>query len=471
MPELSPIFHRHDLLLLKPDAEIIGNDPDKNVIRVWLSAGWPVIVCRPGTTAAGIHCGIPLPPELGKKRITFAVNRTAVNQKLELPRLTECLSRLPESRRNVLSWMPYLEPEVFGSLAWQHLTGLPYLHEHSDIDLLFRVSNLPELRRLMTQLRQLESECCDIEIMLWNNRAFSWREFCNDSPSVMVKTDHNVFLQPKRFLTATEPDAEIIVAAAIEAIHEELETYPKPGLVSYVDSGSHVDMDVKHFLNSIRTLPDYFQSIVEAGKRGAPMEELRQLGINAEQKMLAATSGVNTHRGAIFSLGLLAAAAGYKATSGHRTGLGEIVRELWGKEIMALSNPGSHGTQVAHRYGGNGGAKAEATNGFRSVYEYGLPTFRTVMNRNAARIHSFFSMLEHAEDTTLLYRGGAAGRDFAVAAAVDFNHRGGVNASGWADRALRIHHEFVKRNLSCGGVADLLAATVFIHRMEELWQD
>ena len=93
------------------------------------------------------------------------------------------------------------------------------------------------------------------------------------------------------------------------------------------------------------------------------------------------------------------------------------------------------------------------------------------MNRNAARIHSFFSMLEHAEDTTLLYRGGAAGRDFAVAAAVDFNHRGGVNASGWADRALRIHHEFVKRNLSCGGVADLLAATVFIHRMEELWQD
>ena len=92
MPELSPIFHRHDLLLLKPDAEIIGNDPDKNVIRVWLSAGWPVIVCRPGTTAAGIHCGIPLPPELGKKRITFAVNRTAVNQKLELPRLTECFS-------------------------------------------------------------------------------------------------------------------------------------------------------------------------------------------------------------------------------------------------------------------------------------------------------------------------------------------------------------------------------------------
>lgn len=470
MSELPPLFHRHDLLRLAPQAEILDNDDDQKIIRDWLVAGHPVIVRRPGTTTAGIHCGIPLPPEQGKKRIAFAVKRKEIKQKLELPLWNECLSLLPESRRKALSALPGVNPEVFGSLAWQYLTGLHYLHENSDIDLLFRVRNQLELSRLMEQLQTLKLDCCDIEIMLWDGQAFSWQEFRNASLAIMLKTDHSVFLQPKRFLSANRPDTGLIAATVINALHEELETYPKPGLVSYVDNGSHADMNAGHFSAAIATLPEYFLAIAEAGKREAKMPELRQLGREAEHKMLVATGGVNTHRGAIFSLGLLAAAAGYKTGSGSPCGLGAIVQNLWGAEIMAGENPDSHGMQIVRRYGG-GSARTEAANGFRSVYEFGLPAFRSIINRNDARVHSFFAMLEHVEDTTLLYRGGPEGRDFAVTAAGKFNRNGGTNCSGWVEQALTIHREFINRNLSCGGVADLLAATIFIHRMEELWQD
>lgn len=470
MPELPPLFHRHDLLQLVPDKVCPACAADGAMIRTWLAAGWPVIVRRPGTDAAGIHCGIPLPPEQGKKRLAFTVGRDAVRACLPLPRLTACLNQLPEDRRRGLSGLRELDPEVFGSLAWQYLTGRPYVCANSDVDLLFRVSNLAALQRLLAQLNRLRLVPCDIEIMLWDGRAFAWRELSGASASILVKTDHAVTLQAKRLLIAPAPDVANIAAMALEALHEELATYPKPGLVSYVDNGSHPDMHAQHFRAAIATLPDYFLAVAAAGRHGATFEALRPLGIEAERRMLAATGGVNTHRGAIFSLGLLVAAAGYKIGSGCRDGLGAIVRNLWGRAIMAVRNEGSHGDQMARRYGAIG-AKTEAAQGFRAVYTCGLPAFRAVTNRNAARIQCFFALLERVADSTLLYRGGAAGRDFAVAAAGAFNRAGGVNAPGWAGRALCLHREFVARNLSCGGVADLLAATIFVHHMEELCPD
>ena len=94
------------------------------------------------------------------------------------------------------------------------------------------------------------------------------------------------------------------------ALHEEVLTWPKPGLVSPVDSGAHDDMDVTLFETSIQSLTGYFSAIHSAGQSGAALSELRALGIAAEEEMLRATRGINTHRGAIFTLGFLLAAAG-----------------------------------------------------------------------------------------------------------------------------------------------------------------
>jgi triphosphoribosyl-dephospho-CoA synthase len=478
-------FNRHDLLFL--NRFDLSDHPDGVLIEKWLESGQPVIVCRPGIAVGGesVHCGIPLPPKQGKKRISFTAPMNSITHRAGLPELEKCMGLLPESRQLQLS--EFLDscreinfsPEVFGSLAWQHLTGLDYLHEESDIDLRFRIKNSMDLERLSVMLRRFLQFCdklCDIELELWNGMAVSWREFINDSPQLMIKTVNDVFLLKKTGLPFGSPKdislwPEMIVFEAESALREELESYPKPGLVSYVDNGSHKDMNAGHFESSIVSLRDYFRDISAAGMRAAGMTELRQLGVAAEKQMLTATGGVNTHRGAIFTLGLLAAAAGYKVAFSSPDDLGSIVVKLWGNAIMSAEiQENSHGTEVARRYG-CGGAKEEAAGGFQSVYRIGLPALKSVKEtqcRNSARTHVLFAMLEKIQDTTLLYRGGLDGLEYARNAAVEFNRRGGVKSPGWENMALDVHREFIRRNLSCGGVADLLAATLFIQRMEEL---
>src|SRR6478736_3489767 len=106
-----------------------------------------------------------------------------------------------------------------------------------------------------------------------------------------------------------KPSTIFIGRAAIRALHTELLLYPKPGLVSAIDNGAHDDMDAGTFLRSIFALRHYFKAIASAGAAGSPFPILQHLGIEAEQRMLRATGGVNTHRGGIFCMGLLAAAA------------------------------------------------------------------------------------------------------------------------------------------------------------------
>ena len=478
MPDLPPLFHRHDILYLHPDAELHGEAADLAIVREWARADRPVIVCRPGTTAAGIHCGLPLPSPQGRRRIAFVVQRAGVRRRSDLPRWSECQPRLPASHPcRGLELPPGQNPRVFGSLAWETMTGLPYLHDDSDLDVLWEVGTPAELRRLPQTLALVDRRSCDLEIMLWDQRAFSWREFCQRPRDVLVKTDHDVFLLPWAVLAQTASTAELAAAAASGALREELATYPKPGLVSHLDSGSHDDMDAGHFQAAMAALNASFLALAEAGSRHACFPELQRLGLAAEASMLAATGGVNTHRGAIFTLGLLVAATGFNSTGHGRPGrrLGELVRDTWGGDILALPVSDSHGAKVRHRHG-VAGAREEAAGGFQSVYRHGLPAFQAadrqgVSWRNQARVQALFALLEHVSDTTIWHRGGAAGREFAVAAAREFNAAGGIHAPDWAGRAAELHAEFIRRRLTCGGVADLLAATIFLDQMEQTWLD
>ncbi|NLF93487.1 MAG: malonate decarboxylase holo-[acyl-carrier-protein] synthase, partial [Oligosphaeraceae bacterium] len=437
-------------------------------IRNWLEAGFPVIVRRPGTTAEGIHCGIPLPISGGLRRIPFRVRQEAVQKRLALPRLQECLAELPQARA-VSEKLLAINPEVFGSLAWQHLTGLEYLHAGSDLDLLIRVRNPGELQALLRALPGIAAPFCDLEIMLWHNRSFSWREWMTATSAILVKSDQQVFLLPKCLLTGDLPDSAAIAAAAGDALREELEAYPKPGLVSFLDNGSHEDMTATHFNNAIAVLPEFFRQLAEAGAGWADFAALQQTGWAAEQKMLQATGGINTHRGAIFALGLLCAAAGRKFATGSPLRLGEIIRDCWGGAILQSRNPGSHGDQVLRQFGVRGAA-GEAAAGFPAVYRLALPALCSLPERNAARMQAFFALLGTVNDTTLLHRGGTEGRDFAARAAADFLRSGGAGRSGWAAQAAAIHQTFINHRWSCGGIADLLAAAIFIQAMEGKWQ-
>ena len=176
--------------------------------------------------------------------------------------------------------------------------------------------------------------------------------------------------------------AELVADRAVLALLHELATWPKPGLVSHIDSGSHTDMDAAMMQSSAYSLRPFFAELAMAGREGADMGRLRTIGLRAEAAMLAATGGVNTHRGAIFGLGLLCAAAGAVAqisAEGAAVGpvrLGQVVVQRWAAGIQRGPIPlFSHGAAALRRHGA-GGARAEAAGGFRSVYEVGLPALR-----------------------------------------------------------------------------------------------
>lgn len=274
--------------------------------------------------------------------------------------------------------------------------------------------------------------------------------------------------------------AERVGELASAALTAELETWPKPGLVSPVDRGSHDDMDETTFRRSIAALRPFYDRLAAAGAAGADLERLRQIGRDAEDAMLAATHGANTHRGAIFGLGLLCAAAGAawmvrpsRTERSLRTSaadLADIVRLRWGSAIRRGPIPlRSHGSDALRKFGA-GGARAEAAAGFPDALQIGLPALRCgrafARGEAAARVHAFFSLLALVEDTNLLHRGGADGLRDAQRAARQFLSDGGVGQADWQVRAVAIHRVFVARRLSPGGSADLLAATIFLDRIE-----
>ncbi|MBI0325649.1 triphosphoribosyl-dephospho-CoA synthase MdcB [Burkholderia plantarii] len=293
---------------------------------------------------------------------------------------------------------------------------------------------------------------------------------------------------------ATSPvSPEAIAELGATCLRLEVETWPKPGLVSAVDTGSHDDMDAGTFARSAAAIRPYLAELAAAGAARAEMAVLRRIGLRAEHAMLAATGGVNTHRGAIFGLGLLCAAAGLRAatgaggvapamsglsvpalnasasgasTPGAVPTLGEIVAQQWGTEILVGPRASDSHGEIAARRHGVGGARQEAASGFPSVYRIGLPALREAQalrpgDAPAARVQACFALIATVADTNLLHRGGAGGLAFAQRRARGFLARGGIGAADWLARAEAVHRAFVLRRLSPGGAADLLAMSLF----------
>ena len=264
-----------------------------------------------------------------------------------------------------------------------------------------------------------------------------------------------------------------IAALAARSLELEVRTWPKPGLVGPVDAGSHADMDIDTFRRSAAAIQPYFEALAHAGAQGSAMGRLRIIGLEAEAAMLAATGGVNTHRGAIFGLGLLCAAAGARAhgQADPAMPLGAVVACRWKDDILA--GPAllhSHGGAARRRYGA-GGARLEAAQGFPSLYEVGLPALRRAAlmapgDAEARRVQACFALIATVQDTNLLHRGGLAGLHFAQHAARVFLDQGGVGRRDWRERALAVHRAFVARRLSPGGSADLLAMGLFVQACE-----
>lgn len=286
-------------------------------------------------------------------------------------------------------------------------------------------------------------------------------------------------------LTKTRPargDADASAAArigrlAIRSLYREAALAPKPGLVCPDSRGSHDDMDFATFVRSLQALRGYFPAIAARGRQAPALAPLQALGIVAEQRMLAATGGVNTHRGAIFNLGLLCAASGLVHAGGGIPDAPTVchtVSERWGREIvagLAAAPAASHGLIVARRYG-CGGARQEAAAGFPAALALGLPAYRRILaatgDAGLAAVQALFALIAGLEDSNLLWRGGRAGLACGQRLAAEFLATGGVLADDWRRHAAVVDREFVARRLSPGGSADLLGVTLFLADLDGL---
>jgi len=261
---------------------------------------------------------------------------------------------------------------------------------------------------------------------------------------------------------------------AVTALIAEVALYPKAGLVSLVDNGAHEDMDAATFLRSAAALKGYFAAMARAGSEGADFAALNAIGRAAEARMFAATGGINTHRGAVFSMGLLAAASGVAIVTGETSAQAvcRIVGERWGAAILvARAMPEkSHGAEVRSRYGAPG-AREEAAAGFPTIVLHTLPAFRATRENGGshgeAALDAFYAGMAILEDNNLLYRAGPEGLAGVQEMADGFLRAGGVLAPGGFARAETLHRHFTARRLSPGGSADLLAATLFLTAFEE----
>jgi triphosphoribosyl-dephospho-CoA synthase len=265
----------------------------------------------------------------------------------------------------------------------------------------------------------------------------------------------------------------IVARHAVRSLYQELALYPKPGLVSLVDTGSHDDMDATTFVRSLFSLRRYFLDIALAGAGGDDFAVLRGLGIEAERRMLAATGGINTHRGAIFSLGMLCAAAGRASRSEAGGWRPDLLRaalvDCWGEALAGhRGSAASNGATVRARHAAPG-AREQAAAGFPAIFALALPTLRRTLaagrGLRCARIDTLFTLMAELSDTNVYHRGGAEGARIVRDASLGFLARGGTAAADWEDEAVEAHRLFVAHRLSPGGAADLLAATCFVHAL------
>ncbi|WP_321849364.1 triphosphoribosyl-dephospho-CoA synthase [Pseudomonas paraveronii] len=268
--------------------------------------------------------------------------------------------------------------------------------------------------------------------------------------------------------------AERLADLAVDALIDEADLSPKPALVDRRGNGAHRDLHLGLMHASALSLWPMFKTMAEAaldiGEVGLPLREaLGRIGRDGEQAMLVTTHGVNTHRGAIWAIGLLTAAAALERQSCSPNAVTLNAAKLALLNDRHAPQPMSHGAQVAQRYGARG-AREEAQLGFPSVLQRGLPQLHKSRQQQAgeqnARLDALLAIMTDLADTCVLYRAGTAGLH-----AMQHGAQAVLDAGGSATLAGRRHlHELDQQllalNASPGGAADLLAACLFIDRLD-----
>lgn len=247
----------------------------------------------------------------------------------------------------------------------------------------------------------------------------------------------------------------LVADLAERALRLELDTTPKPGLVDRRDNGAHKDMDYALMSKSISALRPYLTRLAVESAKDIDPAKIKEIGIEAEKAMLKATGGVNTHKGALFCIGLSVAAASYLAST---TGSVEAYsfKELVSRAASEIpSARGTHGAEAKRSFKAVG-ALENARAAYPELFTDWLPYYRS-LEGDPFRCHkTLLHIMTTLDDTNILHRRGAEGLAHAEAEAArlleDFSESG----------LSSLNKDFIRENISPGGSADMLSLTIFI---------
>jgi triphosphoribosyl-dephospho-CoA synthase len=263
-----------------------------------------------------------------------------------------------------------------------------------------------------------------------------------------------------------------LAALATQSLIAEAELTPKPGLVDRRGSGAHNDLSLKLMTQSATVLEPYFAAMASCSQvRDLDTDlrmELAEIGRAAERAMFKATQGSNTHKGAIWILGLLVAAAARGEVWSARE-IVAVAGSIARLPDRALPELITHGDIVRNRYGA-AGARGEAVSSFPHVINFGLATLR---DRRAGkfleeicRLDALLSVMAELDDTCVLYRGGVETLDAVKSCAKAVLVAGGYGSRNGRQKMRELDRELIRRHISPGGSADLLAAAIFLDAVE-----
>ena len=254
----------------------------------------------------------------------------------------------------------------------------------------------------------------------------------------------------------------LIAHLACDALRAELNTTPKPGLVDRNDNGAHQDMNLALMNRSIDALQPYFVKLALLGRQDTmpATQEVRQIGIDAERAMLNATGGVNTHRGALFSMGLaVLAAARCMAHDGKvvETQLRDLIMQV---AAGFAPTAGTHGNDAvnAHRVTG---ALDLAKAGYEQLFNEWLPAYRSYLADDASTAchRLLLLIMSQLDDTNVIHRVG-------YEQAQQVKQEARALLDGYSAQGMEaLNRDYIARNVSPGGSADMVALTLFIHAL------
>ena len=271
-----------------------------------------------------------------------------------------------------------------------------------------------------------------------------------------------------------------ISQCAVKALLYEVCITPKPGLVDRVNSGAHNDMDIFTFVDSACSLINYFEEITRIAIKNRELTpkdllgKIRFAGMAAEDNMFEATKGINTHKGLIFSLGILCAAYGYLYESNS------ISTDKALELCATIALPALEGDFKNSKTSTTGealyvqykiqGVRGEAASGFNSVKQFALPVLDNCINAglslNDAGAIALLNLIANVEDTNIISRSSLEAKT-EIQKNMKTLLEQESDAKTLIEKAIQLDSEFIQQNISPGGCADLLAITLMLYFMNK----